>query len=467
VTQLEPASFEVERFELAGDACLEVRGRWFGVRGRRFMRPTLTAVADGREQRILAVLDHKPWNAEEGETWLAAFPCSTDPAALVEAELTVAPGVTVPLPPPSVPATSRRPRRGSSRRSPPRQAEAKVKNGGGDRGAVGNSGDANSQLRLEHDTALRSREEAVSELQAVRRECERLRGERRQAFEAREAAIAERHESIEAEVMLRIEDLRAEAERERTGARLAAQTARERDEARAARDEAAGERDEARTERDDAQRGRNRMLAERDTARTRVEALTRQWELTAGLGARRTLERDSLAVERDRVIRDLGALAAERDRVARERDVALKALDAASEDRENLMRERDTALQAYHLAAHERDATRADRDRLARERDATMKPPEPESDEPTLVLTGHELLEPEAPPVVTERAPLRPRAPQAAHRDGSIGTGSVPTAPGDRSGRPDDVADMWRMRLLAVSGLLVVVVILVVLLLAK
>jgi hypothetical protein len=96
-----------------------------------------------------------------------------------------------------------------------------------------------------------------------------------------------------------------------------------------------------------------------------------------------------------------------------------------------------------------------------------MKPPEPESDEPTLVLTGHELLEPEAPPVVTERAPLRPRVPQVAHRDGSIGTGSVLTASGDRSGRPDDVADMWRMRLLAVSGLLVVVVILVVLLLAK
>ncbi len=103
MTRLEPASFEVERFELAGDACLEVRGRWFGVRGRRFMRPTLTAVTDGREQRILAVLDHKPWSAEEGETWLAAFPCPADPTALVEAELTVAPGVTVPLPPPSVP----------------------------------------------------------------------------------------------------------------------------------------------------------------------------------------------------------------------------------------------------------------------------------------------------------------------------------------------------------------------------
>jgi hypothetical protein len=109
VTRLERASFEVERFELAGNACLEVRGRWFGVRGRRFMRPALTAVTDGRQQRILAVLDHKPWNAEEGEAWLAAFPYSTDPAALVQPELTVAPDVTVPLPSPTTPATSRPP----------------------------------------------------------------------------------------------------------------------------------------------------------------------------------------------------------------------------------------------------------------------------------------------------------------------------------------------------------------------
>ena len=89
------------------------------VRGRRFMRPTLTAVADGREQRILAVLDHKPWNVEDGESWLAVFPCSTDPAALVKSELTVAPDLTVPLPPPSTPAARRRPRRGAARTSSP------------------------------------------------------------------------------------------------------------------------------------------------------------------------------------------------------------------------------------------------------------------------------------------------------------------------------------------------------------
>jgi hypothetical protein len=73
VTTLAPASFDVEGFERADDACIEVRGRWSGVRGRRFMRPTLTAVAGGREQRILAVLDHKPWIAEEGEVWRGRF----------------------------------------------------------------------------------------------------------------------------------------------------------------------------------------------------------------------------------------------------------------------------------------------------------------------------------------------------------------------------------------------------------
>ncbi len=111
VTALAPASFEVERFELADDACIEVSGRWSGVRGRRFMRPTLTAVAGGREQRLLAVLDHKPWIAEEGEIWQAAFPCSTDPSTLLDVELTVAPDVTVPLASPCAPARASRRRR--------------------------------------------------------------------------------------------------------------------------------------------------------------------------------------------------------------------------------------------------------------------------------------------------------------------------------------------------------------------
>jgi hypothetical protein len=474
VTQLETASFEVERFELAGNACLEVRGRWFGIRGRRFMRPALTAIADGREQRVLAVLDHKPWNAEEGETWLAAFPCTTDPAALAQAELTVAPDVTVPLPPPSAPPAGRRPKRGASRRSSPRQGDTQVKNGGPDRGPLNRRSDPDNRLRLEHDEALRSRNEAVTELEAVKRECEQLRDERRQALEVHEAAIAERHESIETEVRLRIEDLRAEAERERAGARLAAQTARERDEARAARDEAARERDEARAGRDEAQRARNRMLAERDTTRTRVEKVTRQWELAAGLGTRRTLERDALAVERDRLTRERDAALQDADRIARERDTALQDVDriarerkAALQDADRIARERNAALQARDRAVHNRDAALGERDRIARERDTALEPREPEIDEPTLVLTERELLESQAPPVVAERTPLVPRVQPTRRRHAAVGTSSVAGAPGAQFGGPHDAARMWRMRLLAVSALLVAVVILVLLLLAK
>jgi len=333
VTALAPASFEVERFELAGDACIEVRGRWSGVRGRRFMRPTLTAVAGGREQRILAVLDHKPWIAEEGEIWRAAFPCSTDPAALLDAELTVAPDVTVPLAPPSAPVVARRPRRARQPRS----------------------------------TGSESSTTPEAEVSSGLGELERLRTERAEALAARDAALAERHDTIEAEVALRIADLRAEAERERAGARLAAQTARERDGARAARDEAARERDAARAERDGAVQERNRMLAERDTAQTRVEEVARQWELTAALGTRRTLERDTVANERDRLARARDTALEERDRTAeecdgtaRERDAALAELDSAARAATISLEQVEETSECHQLVPSEQEVTSHD-----------------------------------------------------------------------------------------------------------
>ena len=61
-------AFEVERFEWTSDDRLLVTGRWFGVRGRRFMRPTLHLRVDGRRRRLIAVLDHKPWAADTEET---------------------------------------------------------------------------------------------------------------------------------------------------------------------------------------------------------------------------------------------------------------------------------------------------------------------------------------------------------------------------------------------------------------
>jgi hypothetical protein len=69
----------------------------------------------------------------------------------------------------------------------------------------------------------------------------------------------------------------------------------QRDTTRVERDDAARERDAARVERDGGFQERNRMLAVRETAQTRVEEVARQWEMTAALGTRRTLERDVVA----------------------------------------------------------------------------------------------------------------------------------------------------------------------------
>jgi hypothetical protein len=449
VTGLEPATFEVERFELGDNACLELRGRWFGVRGRRFMRPALTSLADGQEQRILAALDHKPWNAEDGEAWLAVFPYLNDPAALARPELTVAPDVTVPLPPPSTPQARRRPSKRAARPS-------------------------------DRDAALRSRDQALSELDAAKREHERLRRELRDALQQREAEIAARHDAVEAEVALRIESLRAEAERDRAAARLAAQTARERDDARAARDdaarerdEAARERDEARADRDDAQRSRNRMLAERDTARAGVERVTRRWEQTAALGTHRTMERDALVVERDRLARErdvalakVDALVGERDTVLGEVDRLVGERDSAVEARDRSARERDRERQERDRLARERDSARERRDQIARERGATAALDEPRTDGRPLASRQPEPLESDMPTAVVPLAP-RPQRARTPPGPGALATGAPFTSSAGRPTATQDPAEIWRTRVLAITALLVAVVVVAVLLLAK
>jgi hypothetical protein len=96
-------TFEVERFEWVDGERLEVIGRWYGLRGHRFVRPVLVVQAAGNEQRrLLAVLDHKPWAAEDGDEWIAAFPWEGEPLELTAAELAVAPSLAVDLPVPSV-----------------------------------------------------------------------------------------------------------------------------------------------------------------------------------------------------------------------------------------------------------------------------------------------------------------------------------------------------------------------------
>src|SRR5438067_2302960 len=114
------AQFELDRFELVGGDRFELEGRWFGVRGRRFMRPALTLVVDGQPTRLLADLADKPWAAEDGEPWNAAFPFALEGGELLDAELTVAPDITVtlPLPAAQIVAGKMKPRAARTRRSP-------------------------------------------------------------------------------------------------------------------------------------------------------------------------------------------------------------------------------------------------------------------------------------------------------------------------------------------------------------
>src|ERR1700751_4165325 len=100
-------AFELDRFEMGEKDRLEVDGRWFGVRGRRFIRPSLTLVADEEQRRLLADLEHKPWAAEDGEPWKATFTYEQPEDHWVEAELNVAPDITITLP---LPGSSRAPR---------------------------------------------------------------------------------------------------------------------------------------------------------------------------------------------------------------------------------------------------------------------------------------------------------------------------------------------------------------------
>src|SRR3954471_22044805 len=97
LTQL---GFALEGFQWAGEERLEANGRWFGVRGRRFIRPTLTVRAGGRRRRLIALLEHKPWPATEDEPWTAAFSWRGPVEVITAARLEVAPDVVLELPPP-------------------------------------------------------------------------------------------------------------------------------------------------------------------------------------------------------------------------------------------------------------------------------------------------------------------------------------------------------------------------------
>jgi hypothetical protein len=232
------AEFELDALEVR-DGRLVLTGHWHGVRGLRFVRPTLVI----GDRSVLATLDDKPW-APDADPWRAEFPWDDAAPTAQDLTLAVAPSVSVPvgnrqgLPPaidvPAVRAVA-----------PPASDPAD--------GARALAAAERETARLREQLA-----EAEEARDAALRSRRRMAAEAEKAVEAREAA--ERTVAQE-------RDTRASGARHASSleARLTA-AERERDDAVRARTRAEAERDAARA---DAVAARAEA-AEADAERTRI-----------------------------------------------------------------------------------------------------------------------------------------------------------------------------------------------------
>jgi len=288
-------AFEVERFEWTSPDRLELVGRWSGLRGHRFLRPTLDVVVDGERRRMLADLEHKPWAPDDGQDWIATFTWRGDPASFDEAELTVSPELAVQLPAPggSVVKGAAKTASPAAERRPARRPRTAVLEGelAAALAEVERLGEELERARSTHSEAGRELRDRLSGEHAKIRDLEaELQQEREQARE--QLAATEAAAAADAEA-LREERDAATAEREAaTAARDAAVVAA--DEARAERDEllkqlraAEAERDSLSEARDRARQERNAWMSRARAAKAGRPSLAREAAPTPGRGPAR------------------------------------------------------------------------------------------------------------------------------------------------------------------------------------
>jgi hypothetical protein len=319
--------FALTRVEAVGDDRLEVEGTWSGVRGVRFVRPALVVRDAGRDRTLLATLDHKPWPAEDGRPWKAAFPWHGDEPDVAALELAVTPSIVVPLGERAAGAEADRVREPERARPPEREREP-------ERVAAPR---AAPEVR-----ARRITDPADERLARAREERDAARAER-------DAALAER-DRLAAALRDARREIAARPARDAVRAEL-----RQRDEALAARDAAPAERDAAVAERD-------RAVRERDALRRELDE---REQAAQGAAARRQQaldERDAARAELEAAVRR--AAASERERAdARVEEVRRRLAEVEDE--------RDRALaQPAGVAApvpvrrvareHEHESSRAD-----------------------------------------------------------------------------------------------------------
>jgi hypothetical protein len=306
--------FELERFEIGDGDQLRLTGRWFGVRGRRFMRPTLTVDVDDDHYRALADLDHKPWAAEDGEPWEAVFPLR-EGVELVAAELSVAPDIAVQLPAPGSRRNKRvqrlpaLPRRDSMLAGWPTPAPEPREAAGGPAEATGDVPPASEPLGeiAGADGNGELEEENAAEILALGSELEATRGKLEAAWEELEATRGKLEAAWE----------ELEVAREKLGARDAELHASRAELADAVAGRAAAQRslETALTERD-------RLAAERDGLAAEREQLLGERDRLAGEGGR-------AGSEVQRLTSELVQLQARLEQATRERDEAVSAHGAA------------------------------------------------------------------------------------------------------------------------------------------
>jgi hypothetical protein len=275
-TALPRVTFEVERFEWASDGRLEVIGRWFGLRGHRFLRPTLDVEVAGERRRMLADLEHKPWAAEDGEEWIAAFAWRGERVGLDDAELTVSPDLAVQLPLPggSADDSAAAPTAAAGERRPARRPRTAV--------LEGELATALAEVARLTDELTKTRDthsEATREL----RERARLAQEETKRLEVELERATGRLATAEAHTEGRLEELRrerdeAKAARETAGAHAAA--------ARAERDAALKKLTELERERDALAESRDRAREERNAWMSRARATAAEHRRGGAIAAR-------------------------------------------------------------------------------------------------------------------------------------------------------------------------------------
>jgi hypothetical protein len=252
-------SFEVERFEWVDADRLEVTGRWYGLRGHRFVRPVLMVQAGDEQRRMLAMLEHKPWAADDGEEWTAAFPWEGVPVELTSAELAVAPSLAVDLPVPHVPGGRRKPSAAHEGPLPARRGPAEAAPEPAPPAPASAGATAREGVSPEEVAALRA--QLASEQASVRRLAAQLE-------EAHQGLAAARGAADDHDALARERDA-AIAERDEARARTNLDhdaIVEERDTAVHERSAALYARDEALDERAAADFERKTAIAERDAA---------------------------------------------------------------------------------------------------------------------------------------------------------------------------------------------------------